>query len=93
MRTWHDKNIQLKTWAFNFMETLQRGALKLDSAVNYLIPLLLYLKKISTSKKKNLKTLKQKRKKPNCWLKSKRFLEKRNLLIWNQKYNDNPFST
>ena len=59
----------------NFMETLQKGALKRHSAVKYLIPLLLNLKKIFSSKKKNQKTLKQKRKKPNCWSKLKRFLE------------------
>ena len=37
----------------NFMETLQRGALKRHSAVKYLTPLLLNLKKMLSSKKKN----------------------------------------
>ena len=43
--------------------------------MKYLIPLSLNLKKIFSSKQKNQKTLEQKRKKPNCWLKSKRFLD------------------
>ena len=43
--------------------------------MKYLVPLLLNLKKIFSSKKKNQKTLKQKRKKPNYWPKSKSFLD------------------
>ena len=42
----------------NFMETLKRGTLKRHSVVKYLIPLLLNLKKIFSSKKKNQKALK-----------------------------------
>ena len=79
-RKWtsHEKNLFCEILADlvnNFMETLQRGALKRHSAVKCLIPLLLNLKKIFSSKKENQKTLKQKRMKPNCWSKSKRFLE------------------
>ena len=37
----------------NFMRTLQRGALKKYSVVKHLIPLLLNLKKIFSSKKKS----------------------------------------
>ena len=44
--------------------------------MKYLIPLLLNSKKMFTSKKKKQESLKQKRKKPKCWSKSKRFLEK-----------------
>ena len=76
--TFHETNLFCEILADlvnNFMETLKRGTLKRHSVVKYLIPLLLNLKKIFSSKKKNLKTLKQKRKKPNCWSKSKRFLE------------------
>ena len=46
----------------NFMEILQRGALKRHSAVKYLIPLLLNLKKIFSSKKKKSKNFKAKKK-------------------------------
>ena len=46
----------------NFMETLQRGALKRHSAVKCLIPLLLNLKKIFSSKKKKSKNFKAKKK-------------------------------
>ena len=53
----------------NFMENLEREALKKYSAVNYLITLLQYLKKAP-------KTLKQKRKKPNLRSKWKHFFEK-----------------
>ena len=63
----------------NFMDALGRWALKKHSAVKYFIPLLLNLKKvwkILSSKKKNKKALKQKRKKTNWWSKAKCFLEK-----------------
>ena len=53
----------------NFMENLEREALKKHSAVNYLITLLQNLKKAP-------KILKQKRKKPNLRSKWKRFFEK-----------------
>ena len=46
----------------NVMETLERGTLKRHSAVKYLIPLLLNLKKMSSSKKKNKKEIKAKKK-------------------------------
>ena len=46
----------------NFMETLERGALKRYSAVKYLIPLLLNLKKMFSSKKKKSKNFKAKKK-------------------------------
>ena len=46
----------------NFIETLQRGALKRYSAVKYLIPLLLNLKRIFSSKKKNQKNFRAKKK-------------------------------
>ena len=51
----------------NFMETLERGALKKHSAANYLIPLLLSLKKVwkiwkMLSSKKKFKNLKAKKK-------------------------------
>ena len=49
----------------NVMENLERRALKRHSAAKYLIPLLLNLKKMFSSKKKKLETLKQKRKRPN----------------------------
>ena len=58
------------------METLERGVLKRHAAMKYLIPLWLNLKKMFSSKKKNQKTLKQKRKKPNSQSKLKSFLEK-----------------
>ena len=57
------------------MENSKREALKKHSAVNYLIPSLQNSKKvwkIFSSKKKNKRTLKQERKKPNWWSKSKR---------------------
>ena len=60
----------------NFTGTLQRGALKRYSVGKYFIPLLLNLNKIFSPTKKSQKTLKEERKKPNCWQKSKRFLEK-----------------
>ena len=44
------------------METLERGALKRYSAVKYLIPLLLNLKKMFSSKKKKSKNFKAKKK-------------------------------
>ena len=64
-----------------FMETLERGTLKMHSAVKYLIPLLLNSKKMFSSKKKKKKTLKQKRNKPNWSSKSNRFLEKPCIMV------------
>ena len=60
----------------NFMETSEKRAFKKHPAKKYLIPLLLNLKnarKMLISKKQNQKALKQKRKKPNWWSKSKLF--------------------
>ena len=45
-----------------FMETLERGTLKMHSAVKYLIPLLLNSKKMFSSKKKKSKNFKAKKK-------------------------------
>ena len=51
----------------NFMETSQRGKV-FDSIIAE-------FKDSTQLKEKNMKTLKQKRKKPSWWSKSKRFLE------------------
>ena len=56
----------------NFMETLEKRALKNDLHVKYVTPSLLNLKnaqKMLSSRKKIQKTLKQKRTKPNWWSK------------------------
>ena len=46
----------------NFRETLEKGALKRHSAVKYLIPLLLNLKKLFSFKKKKSENFKAKKK-------------------------------
>ena len=65
----------VKNFYVNYRE---RGAKKY-SAVKYLIPLLLNLQKVwkmLNSKKNNQNNLKQNRKNPNWWRKSKSFHEK-----------------
>ena len=74
----------------NFMDTLERGALKKHSAVNYLIPLLLNLKKgwkMVSSKKKTKKRKKQRNQSGS----QSRNISLKNLVIFSQEYNDNPF--
>ena len=44
----------------NVMETLERGVLKRHLAMNYLIPLLVNLQKMFSSKKKKIKNFKAK---------------------------------
>ena len=75
-----------------FIETLERWTLKKHSGVKNLIPLLLHLKKVWNvfSSKKKIKSFKAKRKETKLVCLS-RSISSKNLVIWHQKYSDDPF--
>ena len=72
----------------NFMETLEKTALKKHPTVKYLITLLLNLKKACQHKGKNSKNLIAESIQVSGQSRSGSL---KILVIWNQKYNDNPF--